>query len=78
MQPGEQTSPTSNDCKGDCVLYVVWCDVLRVLRIQGEEISERAERSEQVKLAGDFARFFAAVHIELTINALHLGFHGVD
>ena len=78
MQPGEPTSPTSDDCMGDHAFYVVWCGVRQVLRIQGVEISERTERSEQVKLACDFAGFFAAVHIELAINALRLGFHGVD
>ena len=78
MQSGEPASPTSDDCMGDYALYGVCCDVRQALRIQGEELSERTESLEQVKTAGDFAGFFAVVHIELAINALRLGFHGVD
>ena len=34
--------------------------------------------SEQVQLAGDFTGLFAAIHIELAVDTLHLRFHGVD
>ena len=63
---------------GDRTLHGVWGDVRQVLRIQAVEIAERTKRSEQVKPVGDFAGFFAAVHIELAVNTLRLGFHGVD
>src|SRR5579863_1248024 len=36
------------------------------------------ERLEQIKLADDFARLLAAVHIKLAINALRLRFYCVD